>query len=157
MDELIDAARREWARANIQQDESYFAFAQRIGVSYRTVLRWIGRQSTRPNIVRRALERRKPTQPFDIAVLPKPLQWSNAEIQTYYGPLVYVVLKDGHAQYVGSSKMGAFRLFNSHDHEDVIRAASAILFYRCPTRADAARLEAQLIRQYEPLLNINKT
>lgn len=160
MVELIEAARREWARANIGPTESYFAFAKRLGVSYRTILRWLGKLSTRERIVRKALRRPVASKPeaFDIA-LPIPLTWNKNEIKSYLGPVAYMVMKDEQPVYVGSSSQGASRVLSTsqHDHHDVIKNASAILFYPCPTKIDAKRLESQLIRQYQPLFNVNQT
>lgn len=156
MDELIEAARREWAQANIQTNESYLAFARRIGVSYRTVLRWLGRLNTTERIIQRGITITN-RQPFDISVLPTPLVWAQQDIRAYHGPLVYVVMKEDAAVYVGSSQNGALRLLASHDREEVILNASHILFYPCPTRHDAKRLESQLLRQYQPAFNVNQT
>lgn len=155
MVELIEAARKQWALANIGKTETLTEFALRIGVSYRTTLRWFGKLSTTDKIIRRALDP-LPKQPFDISVLPRPIVWSSEHIQSFYGPMVYVVMKDSEAVYVGSTKNGIVRLSN-HDHRDVIGNATRILFYSCPDYHDAKRLESQLIRQYRPLFNVNQT
>ena len=48
LQESIDHARLKWAEANIRNDETKLQFAKRIGVSYRTILRWM-RPEKRPS------------------------------------------------------------------------------------------------------------
>lgn len=159
LEEAIDTIRRKWAEANIKSGESYGQFANRIGVSYRTVLRWLGHLNSTNRIVRRAL-RHEPTPAFDLSALPIPIVWTATELAIYRGPLVYVAIKESVPVYVGSSKNGAARILGTggqHDRLDVLLNASHVYFYKCATRQHAKDLESQLIRQYQPLFNVNQT
>ena len=157
MEEMVDRARRVWAEANIQDGESYYNFAARIGVSYRTVLRWLGRLNGTKRLVKRALTM-APTAALDATSLPLPIVWSRDELAVYRGPLVYVVMKEGVPLYVGCSKNGAMRILSlrgQHDRHEVIAGASHVYLYRCDNKRQASALEAGLIRQYKPLFNVN--
>lgn len=158
LDETVDLARKRWAESQINQGESYRAFAQRIGVSYRTVLRWLGRLSSTKGIVRRVLNT-KAAMVLSVDTLPLPTVWTPADLALYRGPLVYVALKDGVPMYVGSSKNGALRLLagkGAHSQIDVVLNASMIYLYRCPTRGAALALESEMIDRYQPPFNVSR-
>lgn len=151
LSEMIHGVRREWARREIRSDETIREFTERLGVSYRTGLRWLGRLGVRerPWLLREAAG--FVSEPIE---LPLPIVWDKDQFSAFQGPVVYAFVCDMSVLYVGCSKNGARRFLDINHHRKFgCETATHVYIYPFHSHAAALKAEKQLIAQHQPKWN----
>lgn len=141
---LADAeaeTRLRWAESIRLPGETQVAMASRLGVSQRTIMRWLQRDGKGKVQSKSLSARRLP--------LPLAIEFNAGVIAQLTGPLVYVFFEGSRATYAGSSRHGLIRALSTQHHRAILRTrASSVKIYPCSDLPTARRLEAQLIADY---------